>query len=89
MNKLIGITGGMSTGKTTISKDILKYNSDYIYIDVDIFRRNLYKNNSYILELKEVIPELKEYKEINSIVLNKYIYSNKEYMNKYKELLYK
>lgn len=89
MNKLIGITGGMSTGKTTISKDILKYNSDYIYIDVDIFRRNLYKNNSYILELKEVIPELKECKEINSIVLNKYIYTNKEYMKKYKELLYK
>ncbi len=89
MNRLIGITGGMSSGKTTISKDILKHNPDYIYVDVDIFRRNLYKNDTYILELKNVIPELKEYEEINSLVLNKYIYSNEEYMKRYKEILYK
>ena len=43
MNRLIGITGGMSSGKTTISEDILKHNPDYIYVDVDIFRRSLYK----------------------------------------------
>lgn len=43
MNRLIGITGGMSSGKTTISHDILKHNPDYIYVDVDIFRRSLYK----------------------------------------------
>lgn len=36
MNRLIGITGGMSSGKTTICHDILKYNLDYIYVDVDI-----------------------------------------------------
>ena len=89
MNRLIGITGGMSSGKTTISKDILKNNPDYIYIDVDIFRRNLYKNNSYVLELKNAIPKLREYDEINSLFLNKYIYSNEEYMKKYKEVLYK
>ena len=89
MNRLIGITGGMSSGKTTISKDILKHIPDYIYVDVDIFRRNLYKNDTYILELKNVIPELKEYEEINSLILNKYIYSNEEYMKRYKEILYK
>ena len=69
MNKLIGITGGMSSGKTTISYDILKYNHDYIYVDVDIFRRNLYKNDSYISELKKSIPELKKYDEIYSSLL--------------------
>lgn len=89
MNKLIGITGGMSSGKTTISYDILKYNPDYIYVDVDIFRRNLYKNDSYISELKKSLPELKKYDEINSLILNKYIYSNEEYMKRYKEILYK
>lgn len=89
MNRLIGITGGMSSGKTTISHDILKHNPDYIYIDVDIFRRSLYKNDSYILELKNIIPELKPYEEINSLVLNKYIYKNEEYMKKYKKVLYK
>ena len=76
MNRLIGITGGMSSGKTTISCDLLKQNPDYIYVDVDIFRRNLYKNDSYILELKGVIPELREYDEINSLILNQYIYNN-------------
>ena len=59
MNRLIGITGGMSSGKTTISHDILKQNPDYIYVDVDVFRRSLYKNDLYVSELKNVIPELK------------------------------
>ena len=84
MNRLIGITGGMSSGKTTISEDILKHNPDYIYVDVDIFRRSLYKNDSYILELRNVIPELKEYDEMNSLILNKYIYSNEKYMKRYR-----
>ena len=89
MNKLIGITGGMSSGKTTLCKKLLELNLDYFYIDVDEFRRSLYKNKEYIKELKLNIKELQEYKEIDSSVLNKYIYDNKEYMNKYKETLYK
>lgn len=43
MNKLIGITGGMSSGKTTLCKKLIELNPDYIYIDVDDFRRSLYK----------------------------------------------
>lgn len=89
MNRLIGVTGGMASGKTTISYDILKQNPDYIYLDVDIFRRSLYKNSSYILNLKKIIPELSKYNEINSLILNQYIYSNEEYMKKYKDVLYK
>ena len=53
MNRLIGITGGMSSGKTTISYDILKYNPDYIYVDVDIFRRNLYKKETFLWDYKK------------------------------------
>jgi len=89
MNKLIGITGGMSSGKTTLSKELLKINKDYIYLDIDIFRRSLYQNKEYISELKNHIKELKDYQKIDSIILNKYIYSNKNYMTKYKEVLYK
>lgn len=89
MNRLIGITGGMSAGKTTLSKNIIKSNKDFIYIDMDIFRRNLYQNKDYIEKLKEIIPELKQYSEINSLVLNKYIYANPNYMDKYKQILYK
>ena len=85
MNKLIGITGGMSSGKTTLCKKLIELNPDYIYIDVDDFRRSLYKNNEYIQELKSKIIELKQYKEIDSLILNKHIYYDKENMNKYKE----
>ena len=88
MNKLIGITGGMSSGKTTLCKKLIELNPDYIYIDVDDFRRSLYKNNEYIQELKSKIIELKQYKEIDSLILNKHIYYDKENMNKYKETLY-
>ena len=88
MIKLIGITGGMSSGKTTLCKKLIELNPDYIYVDVDDFRRNLYKNNEYIKELKSKIIELKKYKEINSPILNKYIYYDEENMNKYKEILY-
>ena len=74
MNKLIGIAGGMSSGKTTLCNKLLELNPDYIYIDVDVFRRSLYKNNEYIEELKSKIKELKQYEEIDSLILNKYIY---------------
>lgn len=89
MNRLIGITGGMSSGKTTLSLEILKHNKNFIYIDVDTFRRNLYQNKEYISELKDQIKELKNYEKIDSLILNKYIYKNKKYMSKYKEILYK
>ncbi|MBR2827667.1 MAG: dephospho-CoA kinase, partial [Bacilli bacterium] len=88
MNKIIGITGGMSSGKTTLCKKLIELNPDYIYIDVDGFRRSLYNNNEYIQELKSKITELKQYKEIDSLILNKYIYYDEENMNKYKETLY-
>ena len=89
MNRLIGITGGMSSGKTTLSKELIKINKDYIYIDIDNFRRGLYQNKEYISELKEQIKELKKYEKIDSIILNKYIYSSEEDMKKYKSILYK
>ena len=89
MNKLIGITGGMSSGKTTLAKQLISLNPDFIYIDVDDFRRNLYNNTSYINELKLRINELKQYEKIDSLILNQYIYSDKEKMQQYKTILYK
>jgi len=89
MNKLIGITGGMAAGKTTLSREILNLNKDFIYIDVDIFRRDLYQNKEYITELKTQIKELKSYKNIDSNILNKFIYSDKSKMQKYKTILYR
>lgn len=91
MNKIIGITGYMSVGKSYILNKILSLiNEDYILIDVDIFRRKLLKENMhYVDSLKEVISELNEFTEIDSITLNKYIYINDNYMEEYKNILYK
>ena len=89
MNRLIGVTGGMSSGKTTLSNEIIKNNPNYIYIDVDVFRRGLYKNTEYTNELKKVIEELNNYEEIDSIILNKYIYQDEDKMKNYKKVLYK
>ena len=88
MNRLIGITGGMSSGKTTLSKKLIELNPNFEYIDVDVFRRNLYNNNNYINKLKQNINELKNYQKIDSKILNKYIYNNQNNMNNYKKILY-
>lgn len=91
MNKIVGITGYMSVGKSyVLSKLLSQINKDYVLIDVDIFRRKLLKENSeYVKELKLVIPELNEFNQIDSVILNKYIYSNGTYMEEYKKILYK
>ncbi len=88
MNRLIAVTGGMASGKTTLCQRIMKDNPDFVYIDVDTFRRGLYANDEYVKDLKKVLPALKE-KEINSLNLNKIIYQNEEDMKKYKQVLYR
>jgi len=91
MNKIIGITGYMSVGKSYVLSNLLsRIDKDYILIDVDIFRRKLLKENSkYVDALKKVIPSLNEFNEIDSVILNKFIYSNDNYMEAYKKILYK
>lgn len=88
MNRLLGITGLMAVGKTTIAQEIIKKNPTYIYIDIDTFRRNLLKDHSYQQALKEKIKVLENEKEITSEILNSHIYCNKKNMISYKEVLY-
>jgi dephospho-CoA kinase len=91
MNKIIGITGYMSVGKSYVLSNLLSIiDKDYILVDVDIFRRKLLKENSkYVDDLKKVILELNNFNEIDSVILNNYIYSNYDYMEEYKKILYK
>lgn len=88
MNKLIGITGKMSSGKTTLIKKLKEVLPEYYYVDVDEYRRNLFSNEIYINRLKEVIPPLKNHEKIDSQILNKYIYTDDLFMKKYKKVLY-
>lgn len=79
MNKVIGITGIIGSGKTTLT-NLLKQNLiGYKFIDVDIYRKKLLKENQEILD----ILNIKDIKDLNSI-----IYKNKDKMNLYKKYLY-
>lgn len=89
MNKLIGITGYIGAGKTTLALKLVKENKDYIYINVDEFRYELYKDNSFKEELEVDISELKKYEYLDSNIINRYIYEDEEYMQHFKDILYK
>lgn len=89
MSRLIGITGKMAAGKSFLIEKLKSKNLDCVFIDVDQFRRDLFNNMDYVAELKSTIFELNSYAEINSIVLNQYIYEDEKYMEAYKKILYK
>lgn len=81
MNKIIGITGIMGSGKTTLMKLLKeKLDNEYEFIDVDIYRRNLIKRNSKILKLLDIKSE----KDINKI-----IYKETAKMKTFKKYVYK
>lgn len=85
MNKIIGITGLMGSGKSTLSAKLKKLlNNNITVIDVDLFRRKLIKDKSFIDILKREIKELKDIK-----YLNKLIYNNQKCMVIFKKELYK
>lgn len=89
MNRLIGITGRIGAGKTTLAKKIATLKKEYIYINVDEFRYELYLKKTFKIDLEKVIEPLKDYSNLNSEIINQYIYSNNEYMNHFKSILYK
>ena len=88
MNNWVGITGKIAAGKTTLAKKIIEENSEFVYINVDDYRREKLKDEKYIKELKKQIPPLRKYQAITSKNLNLYIYKYKKYMKRYKRILY-
>ena len=79
MNNWVGITGKIAAGKTTLAKKIIEENSEFVYINVDDYRREKLKDEKYIKELKKQIPPLRKYQTITSKNLNLYIYKYKKY----------
>lgn len=85
MNKVIGITGIMGSGKTTLCKKIIETNENIKYINVDNFRLDLRNNN--IEFQNELFMNIKGITDLKDI--NKYIYNNDKNMSIYKKALYK
>lgn len=81
MNKIIGITGIMGSGKTTLMNQLKdKLANNYEFIDFDIYRRELIKKNKEILKILNIKEE---------IDINKIIYNDVDKMKKFKKYLYK
>ena len=84
MSKVIGVTGIMGTGKTTLCTKILEKNKNINCINVDHFRLDLRNNNKeFQKQLFDNIEGLVSLEDIN-----KFIYTNEENMLFYKNTLY-
>lgn len=84
MKKIIGVTGIMGSGKTTLCKTLLEKGENISYINVDNFRLDLRNNN---LEFQnELLGKIKGLTTLEDI--NKFIYTNEYNMSVYKKTLY-
>lgn len=76
---IIGITGGISSGKTSVVNYIKDKYAKYTYIDTDEITHKLYKDNKVIEMIKFNFGiEVIENNEINRKILGSIIYNNKE-----------
>lgn len=84
MSKIIGITGIMGSGKTTLCHKILSNNNEFVYVNVDNFRLDLRNNNPEFQ--KELLSKIKGLTNLEEI--NQFIYSDQKNMSIYKNTLY-
>lgn len=85
MSKIIGVTGIMGSGKTTLCKELMKKNQNMNYLNVDHFRLDLRNHNlDFQRELFDNIKGLTNLEDINQ-----YIYADDQNMAVYKNALYK
>lgn len=76
MTKIIGITGLLASGKSTLTKYILKQN--YIVFDSDFEVNKLYNDNNFLNEVKNIFPQAFINVTINKKILAEEIFSNNE-----------
>lgn len=82
--KIIGITGLMGSGKTTLCKEIIKEMPNIKYIDVDNLRTELIENEFFLREISELSGRnINNRKQLNDL-----IYNDSMSMSFYKSILY-
>ena len=74
---IIGITGGISSGKTSITNYLIENYNNYTYIDTDIITHKLLKDSKVIKEIENNFgKEVIENDQINRKILGSIIYND-------------
>ncbi len=85
-NPIIGLTGGIATGKSSVT-NILKKNGIWV-ICADELIHKLYNETKTIAKVLELCPDAIESGQINFKVLRKYFFSNPEIKKTLEAFLY-
>lgn len=74
--KIIGITGAIGCGKTTIANMIKKIGMEVFDADKEVAK--IYKNENFLHQLKSVFPRVFKKNEIDKKLLRRIVFSNQK-----------
>ena len=78
---IVGLTGGIATGKTTVTNQLLK--DGFVVVDADDITHQLYRENKDLIEkIKTFFPEAVENGVINRQTLARYVIQNPALMTR-------
>ena len=83
--KIIGITGAIGCGKTTLST-IFK-NMGYEVFDADKSVALIYKNENFLLQLKSIFPRVFKNNAVDKRLLREIVFSNQKELLKLEDLI--
>lgn len=72
--KVVGITGQIGTGKTTIANFLRK--KGYVVLDVDVWCRQLYFNTEFLAQIQKYFPKAFRKGEFNKRKLREIVFSD-------------
>lgn len=84
MRKVIGITGGIASGKSTVSRYLMSLG--YQVVDCDLLTREAYVD--CFLELQEAFPSCIEHQSINRQKLGAMIFNDEEQKKKLEAIIH-
>ena len=86
MTKIIGITGLIASGKSTLTKYLLE--KGYKVFDADKEVKDLYYEENFLNKLKIIFPDVFINNNIDKSLLAKLIFSNKNEKEKLEKLIH-
>jgi len=81
---IIGITGGIGSGKTTVA-NILR-NKNYTVIDADIIAKDLLNDENILNKIKQEFPQAFNENSFNKKILSDIVFNSKNKLNKLNDI---